>query len=42
MEESRKRAYEYPVTEVIGVKLEAVVCVSDEIPDFDFGGEFVF
>ena len=42
MEESRKITYEFPETEVIGIKLEAVVCVSNEIPDFDFGGEFIF
>ena len=42
MEESYKKTYELPVTEVIGIKLEGIVCASDEIPDFDFGGEFVF
>ena len=42
MEDSRKKTYEFPVTEVIGIKLEGIVCTSGEIPDFGSGWDFDF
>lgn len=33
----KKFIYEAPVTEVIGVKQEGIVCASGEVPDMDHG-----
>lgn len=37
MENSRKKTYELPVTEVIEVKSEGIVCASGEVPGMAHG-----
>ena len=42
MEVSRLITYESPVTEVIEVMLEGIVCDSDEVPDIVYGWDLDF
>ena len=42
MEESRNNIYEPPVTEVIEMVQEGIVCASGEVPDFGHGWDLDF
>lgn len=42
MEDLRLISYESPVTKVIEVMLEGIVCDSDEVPDIVYGWDLDF
>ena len=42
MEDIRLITYESPVTEVIEVKSEGIVCASGEVPDMEHGWDLEF